>query len=501
MNYRRIRNILISLLLITSPASFAQEPGIPLLKQVSVIKGTGNVELSWDFSESTEIFIYIDDQNDPSLNMPVYTELDSVHNDTTNIYIDYSANADQNSRIYYIRARNSFDMGDFSLKIPTTHLTLIYDTCNNIVSLEWDNEQVSSLYDGEADVNLVYEVYRNKNNEGESRIYGPTSELSYTDTDIEDNTEYEYHIKAIPDHYSNPIKSTSNYISLSTDIYQSPDYIQAVSVNTDNTNTLVSFEIAPNTEINQYKFLRSDSYNGVFDTLETITSTNLSLIATHQNSQPETDVNYYKLVSINNCGIATTYSNVINNIVLEVENNDFINRLSWNLFKEFDMVSTTYNIFRSIDDQPAELIYSYPNFESYRDNVETFRNEFLSSKFCYYIQAFETNGNAANYSQSNTVCIYLEPEIYIPEAFTPNGDGKNDYFTPKFSFIPAKFELKIYNRWGNMIYKTNDFEQGWDGSALNNQQAPTGSYLYHIYIKLPDNQIIEKQGNVTVIYP
>ena len=106
-----------------------------------------------------------------------------------------------------------------------------------------------------------------------------------------------------------------------------------------------------------------------------------------------------------------------------------------------------------------------------------------------------------NYSQSNTTCIFLEPKIYIPEGFTPNGDSKNDIFKPEFSFTPVSFELKIYNRWGNMIFETKDYQQGWDGTELNGKSAPTATYIYTIYIKLPDNNTLEKRGNVTVIYP
>ncbi|HOZ87579.1 MAG TPA: gliding motility-associated C-terminal domain-containing protein, partial [Bacteroidia bacterium] len=53
--------------------------------------------------------------------------------------------------------------------------------------------------------------------------------------------------------------------------------------------------------------------------------------------------------------------------------------------------------------------------------------------------------------------------LYIPDAFTPNGDGKNETFQPKGTNI-AKYELRIYDRWGQKIFQTENFEDSWDGT-------------------------------------
>ena len=340
-----------------------------------------------------------------------------------------------------------------------------------------------------------FEVYRN-----DILIGGPGSEKTFVDNNVSDNTSYEYHIKAYPAHYPS-LGSLSNYIPLTTDINQSPDYINSLSTIVNGENTNISFEIAPNSEISNYKLLKSESPSGSYDTLKSITTSNYEISVSHTNSKPSSKINYYKLVSVNNCGRVTTHSDAINNIVLEVNNTEFINKLTWNLFKNFDGVSAKYEIYRSLNDQPATLVHSQNNFSSFTENIEYLRDPNTTNKFCYYIRAIDNGDINLNYSQSNTSCIFLEPVIYIPEAFTPNGDGKNDVFNVKFSFTPSKFELKIYNRWGNMIYSTTDYQKGWDGVGLNNSKVPSGSYLYTIYIKLPDNQIIEEQGSIIVIYP
>ncbi len=68
-------------------------------------------------------------------------------------------------------------------------------------------------------------------------------------------------------------------------------------------------------------------------------------------------------------------------------------------------------------------------------------------------------------------------DFYLPNAFTPNNDGLNDYFRVKYIPPIKKFELCIYNRFGQLIFKTNDYRQSWDGRFKSINQ-PSGSYLY-----------------------
>jgi len=70
----------------------------------------------------------------------------------------------------------------------------------------------------------------------------------------------------------------------------------------------------------------------------------------------------------------------------------------------------------------------------------------------------------------------------IPNAFTPNGDGINDVFNYYTHFIlsgRSNFEIQIFNRWGSLMYKSNDISATWDGK-YNGDYVPTGIYLYNI---------------------
>jgi len=70
--------------------------------------------------------------------------------------------------------------------------------------------------------------------------------------------------------------------------------------------------------------------------------------------------------------------------------------------------------------------------------------------------------------------------LYIPNTFTPNGDGKNDVFMPKGAYA-EEFEMLIFDRWGNMIYKTLDLYKGWDGKVQGHTDvAQIDTYVYVI---------------------
>ena len=73
-------------------------------------------------------------------------------------------------------------------------------------------------------------------------------------------------------------------------------------------------------------------------------------------------------------------------------------------------------------------------------------------------------------------------ELFMPNAFTPNSDGKNDIFIPVgFLLGPLNYQFSIFNRWGERIFFTNDINIGWNGRKQNSGSfAPNGVYTYLI---------------------
>ena len=94
--------------------------------------------------------------------------------------------------------------------------------------------------------------------------------------------------------------------------------------------------------------------------------------------------------------------------------------------------------------------------------------------------------------------VYKGPEIYVPTAFTPNNDGKNDKFTPYPVGIKSYNYFRVFNRWGQLIFSTTRLHDGWDGKIAGKEQ-PTGAYVWMIEGVTKDNKLITKKGTVTLI--
>lgn len=90
--------------------------------------------------------------------------------------------------------------------------------------------------------------------------------------------------------------------------------------------------------------------------------------------------------------------------------------------------------------------------------------------------------------------------IYVPNAFTPNGDGINDIFQPK-GFGIVKYELQIFDRWGERIFSTKTFEEGWDGKfgSRGGDICENGSYTWLINVTSVFGKAHEFKGHVTLI--
>lgn len=86
-------------------------------------------------------------------------------------------------------------------------------------------------------------------------------------------------------------------------------------------------------------------------------------------------------------------------------------------------------------------------------------------------------------SVENLLRIGAEYNMFIPTAFTPNGDGLNDVFSPVgLGVDPSKFSMVVYDRWGNLVFESNSLGEPWDGSIKGkNQPAPNGTYVWKVF--------------------
>lgn len=96
------------------------------------------------------------------------------------------------------------------------------------------------------------------------------------------------------------------------------------------------------------------------------------------------------------------------------------------------------------------------------------------------------------------VIAYPPYAFYIPNAFTPNADGLNERFQGKGQGFIA-YEMWIFDRWGQELYRTTDIKRGWTGVDASGKNCPIGSYVYKINTETPVGEQFEYTGRVSLI--
>ena len=108
-----------------------------------------------------------------------------------------------------------------------------------------------------------------------------------------------------------------------------------------------------------------------------------------------------------------------------------------------------------------------------------------------------TYNNVCTATASATILVSENLQVYIPNCFTPNGDGNNDVFLIYGQGIKT-LNLKIFNRWGEKVFESNNQFLGWDGTYKNILQDPA-VFVYETNITFLDNRQIQKKGSITLL--
>ncbi|TNE80059.1 MAG: PKD domain-containing protein [Bacteroidetes bacterium] len=116
----------------------------------------------------------------------------------------------------------------------------------------------------------------------------------------------------------------------------------------------------------------------------------------------------------------------------------------------------------------------------------------------YLVQLIVSNSYACLDTSYQTVWALPEFLVYVPNAFTPNGDLKNEGFAPKATAYYERYSMKIYNRWGQLMFETDDLSKSWDGT-FNGAICDMGLYTYAITIIDLYGKAYYLKGNITLM--
>jgi gliding motility-associated-like protein len=123
----------------------------------------------------------------------------------------------------------------------------------------------------------------------------------------------------------------------------------------------------------------------------------------------------------------------------------------------------------------------------------------ITAGITYYVEAVNPITGLVSSSRATAKVTINDASVrlYVPNAFTPNNDGKNDIF---YVYGPDIKSLKlwVYDQWGELQFQSSSQANGWDGTYKGKAQ-PVGVYVYYVEATLNDNQVIKKKGTITLL--
>ncbi len=153
-------------------------------------------------------------------------------------------------------------------------------------------------------------------------------------------------------------------------------------------------------------------------------------------------------------------------------------------------------------DQSTDAIKWFWSFNDPQNSSSTNTNPtfIYSDTGSYKIQLIIENQYGCMDTSEQWVRVGWEKLFFIPNVFSPNGDGANDIFIPHlFDQDIELYELFIYNRWGNLVFSTFDVSVGWNGTVIGKEAvSSTGVYVWRINLQVRGRNSVYK-GNVTLI--
>lgn len=471
-------------------------PDVPIIHSVSIDTATNNVIITWNENYQPDTYGYVIYEVDGN---GVVVPIDTVWGISNTTYTDIT-NTSNGALTYTVAAFDScwtstipatYQTSAKGLLNTTVFLDASLNICAHEVTLSWSD------YIGWTGIDH-YEIYGRK--QGEPWInFGSTTNLNFI-ASVEEANTYCFVVEAVGVD-GNLSFSNTFCLYVATPGQPAYNYLQLATVNGENVQLTHYIDISAN--IAEVSIQRMDEF-GVYNEIARIPATSTTILYTDTDVDVHSESYSYQVQIVDSCFELGVASNIARSILLSIQNDDVakLNYLNWNSYQDFDGSILGYNIYRGINGVfGGSPIATVPSGQYYfEDDV----NSVVSTgRICYYVEAIEAMNSFgfSEASRSNRECIVLPPTIYIPNSFTPDGDERNDVFIPVLSdFDPSDYQFRIYNRWGQPIFTSNDPSIGWDGIVQGtNQMAANNTYLYSVTLIDGNGIEIFKRGHVNLI--
>lgn len=472
-------------------------PDIPEMVSVTIDTVNNQTTIIWNAPPQNDTQGYIIYMVDPITGFLV--EIDTVYgiNNTTYNYLEsYTDGA-----VTYTVAAFDFCPSptgapfNLSARDPNFHTTIYlksnHSICSGDVKLNW------TKYGGwPVD---SYDVFIKTGVSGTWQLVSNTSGTSYSFVG-QDLEKYYVAIKA--NKGDGIIVSYSNIDSFTVRRVPQPSYSYIRFASVQNGDQAVEIEYTYDPAVVVTKIELQRFKKSTFETIEEVDSPASTHTFIDENVYVDDESYTYRVVYYDSCGNKGYTSNIGKTILLTAQIDDvsLISYLNWSAYKDFSGSILWYYIYRQVDgvDDYTPIATLPSNTRSYEDNLYDVNTQ---GKICYRVEAVEGPNvfNNPKNSFSNQTCVLVEPLIYIPNAFYP--DGINKIFIPVLrNHDVDNYRMTIFNRWGQVMFQTTDTTEGWNG-LLNNSgpEAELGSYIYVVEMYNGYGEQIMTRGHVNLL--
>lgn len=451
------------------------------------------VRIDWEPSPSPEVFAYIISRN---------TQLGTTIIDTVfgaTFYIDENASPDELSETYFVVALDR--CGNTSLVGTPQNTLFLTNTeamaCQRSITLTWNPYE--NWPNGVASHEILLSI-----NDGDQIIVDTVdgNATSYVFENVSNLDVYCFRVRAMQE--GSTITSTSN------EICQIPEVIQGV-----HDHLLINVSATENNEVQLEWVWDPTAALSELDIQSSIDSINFISVNNPLPAFPLTMENdyvdgsnnpalgpiAYQIETIDECDLLL-HSNILTTLFLQGQvANAGENMLEWTDFDQNENITTeAYEVYRLAGNSTILLGTTPVGTFSFNDFVDVTNPE--ESIACYFVVAISDvtmpDGSTRQIrSRSNTVCIQQKAQLFVPNAFVP--DGVNKEFFPILQFgSPSEYFLFIYDRYGGKLFESQSIEIGWNGKS-NGKLMPQGVYAYYIRLVQTDGQVVEQRGNVLLL--
>lgn len=444
-----------------------QIPNEPFLLSSSVDVDSQRLNLNWTPSNSEDVYGYVICAGSPCV------AIDTVWGADASNYVCGICDVQMLNSLAVMAIDSCYNT---SLRTEThTNMVLkaTHGNCAPTVSLLWN--AYADFASGVASYNIYV---KSETSQGFSLAMTTTDAQATVPIELSARS-YAFYVEAVA---NDGTRANSNVATIDLAASRQVAFIdiRKVSVMEDNQTVELEFFVDASLPVNAYVLERSKD-GGSYNRIATIPYTGASSL-TYTDHLPASAAEHsyrYVFSSPDECGVQLTSSSSVSPMVLSLQSVDgTTNMLTWTPYAYWQNSVAEYQVFRYAPSQSVPTFVSSTSSTSFTDNTA----DMLSSddRVFYFVRAVENGQGADGKTQSanSTRASAVKQTIFfIPNAFTPR-EIENNVFKPECHFVRQdSYRLRVFNRYGTLLFETDDPQKGWDGT-FKGEFCRGGVYVY-----------------------